>query len=142
MNSWCSSDSPTLPQAHIICCGFTHNSSSIAKIWYCYKRETHDIKIPEKQVYHEDTVIFDDLGLACAFFSSAVSLVPHNLYTLILSFILPIYAWRGPQAQQETGQKTGLVASGTTAETTLPLAPSPSDWEDQGSLNPGSPPPP
>lgn len=66
------------------------------------------------------------LGLACAFSSSAVSLVPYNLYTLILGFILPIYAWRGPQAQQETGQNTGLVPSGTTAETTLPLAPSPS----------------
>lgn len=82
------------------------------------------------------------LGLACAFSSSAVSLVPYNLYTLILGFILPIYAWRGPQAQQETGQNTGLVPSGTTAETTLPLAPSPSHWEDHSSLDPGSPPPP
>lgn len=70
------------------------------------------------------------LGLACAFSPSAVSLVPYNLHTLILGFILPIYAWRGPQAQQETGQNTGLVPSGTTAESTLPLAPSPSPWED------------
>jgi hypothetical protein len=33
-------------------------------------------------------------GLVCAFFSSAISLVPYNLYILILSFILSIYAWR------------------------------------------------
>lgn len=69
------------------------------------------------------------LGLVCAFFCSAVSLVPQKLNTLILNFILPIYAWRGHKHGRKLNKKQDWSHQ-ELLQKPQPLAPSPSHWED------------
>lgn len=92
MNSQCSSDSlHTFTGTHQSL-QFTHNSNQQLQFGFCYKRETCNIKIPQKQVKHQEGTPVDDTVtgfslyiLLCCFFCSIKSM--HSCFELRSSYL-------------------------------------------------------
>lgn len=119
----------TLPRACIICCSFTHNSSSIAKICFCYKRDmTVKLHRNRSTMKTEPSLITLLLGLVCAFF----------LLFLLFHIILTLLFWTSsflfmPGEGHKHGRKLNKKQDWSHQELLQkpqPLDPSPSHWED------------
>lgn len=82
------------------------------------------------------------LALVCAFFSSAITLVPYNLYTLILSFILPTYACRESKHVRKLDKKQDWLHQELLQKAHCLWLPAQVTGKLTGSLDPSSPPSP